>query len=266
MSADRPAERWDGVPVATLRRRWRVPELRVYPSVDSTNDVARDLAGDGARAGTVVLADQQRRGRGRRGRQWTPASGESLLLSMVLRPGADAAGDTVLSIRLGLAAARAIEDETGAVVGIKWPNDLLVDGRKVAGVLCESALAGGRTLYVVAGIGVNLTQPDDAWPPALAGTATSLAARTGEAPRRVALAGRVVRAWLGAARPDAPALSDDELADFARRDVLAGRPVAVEGLPAGTAAGVAPDGGLRLHGERGTRSLVAGSVRALESP
>lgn len=246
---------WHGEAVETWRARWGVPELRVYRTVGSTNDVARTRARAGAPAGTTVLAGAQTRGRGRRGRRWVAGPGQSLLLSMVTRP-ATAAG-AVLSLRLGLAAARAVEERTGLAVGIKWPNDLLVDGRKIAGVLCEAMTEGDRLAFVVAGIGINLQPPADGWPGELVGRASSLA-EEGAPVRLPELAGRVVATWLDALERDGP-LGDDELDGLRRRDVLRGHLVTMDGVR-GTAAGIAPDGGLRLDTGDGIRTVVAGTV------
>lgn len=261
---DARLQEWHGRSVEAWRAAWGVPTLHVFRSAGSTNDVARRLAEDGAPERTTVIADAQSRGRGRRGRVWHAHPGRSLILSMVVRPGARGV-ESVLSIRLGLATARAIEDTVPLAVGLKWPNDLLVDGRKVAGILCEGAIEQGRPAFVVAGTGVNVLQPADVWPEALAGRATSLADRAGLAVEMPALAGRVVARWLDVLDAPADALSPDELDAFRSRDALAGRAVTVEGDPAGVVQGLAPDGALLLADPEGrARRVVSGSVRLLQ--
>lgn len=258
-----PTPTWEGEPVGRLRDRWGVPELRVFERVGSTNDVAREMAEHGAAEGTVVLAGEQLAGRGRRGRPWTAPAGSSLLLSMVLRP-RSLGGESVLPLRLGLAAAHAIEAVAGGRVGLKWPNDLVMDGRKVAGILCEGAVEADRPLHVIAGIGINRSQTDDDWPPDLAGTATSLAAATGRSVPALALAERLVAAWRAAAARHPGTLAPDEVREFDARDILRGRAVVVDGADAGVAAGVAADGALLVEQDGAARRIVSGTVRATD--
>ncbi|MDX1673874.1 MAG: biotin--[acetyl-CoA-carboxylase] ligase [Longimicrobiales bacterium] len=261
---DRERREWHGRAVEEWRRAWGVPTLRVYESVGSTNDIARGMAEDGAEQGSTVVADEQTRGRGRRGRVWRSDPGQSLILSMVARPRSLEA-ESVLSIRLGLAVARAIEEIAPVAVGLKWPNDLMIDGLKVGGMLCEGAVEGERPAYVVAGTGVNVLQPDDAWTGALAGRATSLAARHGAAVSIPRLAGRVVQEWLRVLDRREGRLDPVELDAFRARDVLRGRRVTVDAEKRGVARGVEPDGALRLAGDEGRSTrVVSGTVRVVE--
>lgn len=260
MNDDRAIEvaAWNGAPVETWRERWGLPALRVFRRLASTNDLARELAEQGAAAGSTLIAEEQTRGRGRRGRAWTAAPGQSLLLSMVLRPEAPDTG--ALPLRVGLAAARALEAGTGIAPGLKWPNDLVVGGRKLGGVLCEGALEGGRTSFVIAGVGLNLLQSDDDFPSDLRGTATSVAAAGGR-PDIAALAGRLIRELSIAGRAGGAPLEDDEMAELDRRDVLRGREVTVDGRPAGRADGFDPDGALRVVRDGAARRIITGTIR-----
>lgn len=257
------APAWHGAPPETWRERWGLPDLRIFHAVGSTNDVARELALAGAPAGTVVLADEQTRGRGRRGRDWRAAPGQGLLLSMVLRPaGANAA---ILPLRVGLAAARAVEDAAGIPVGIKWPNDVVVGDRKLGGVLCEGAVAGERHAFVIAGVGLNVLQSDDDFPPDLRGLATSIAAATGRAVDLPALAGKVVARLSMAAEAGGTPLAATELEALARRDVLVGREVTVDGRPAGTAAGIDRSGALLVRKGATIERIYTGTVRPADA-
>lgn len=256
---DHELHEWWGRGVADWKQDWGVPTLRVFRTVGSTNDVAAEMAGEGAAEGTVVLADEQTAGRGRLGRAWSAPAGSSLSLSMVLRPGHRTG--RLLTLRLGLAAARGIERVLPLSVGLKWPNDLVVRGRKVAGILCEARSTGERVDHVVAGIGVNLRQQDDDWPPELRGRATSLAAAAGRPVETPAVAGAVVAEWRAAAAQPALTLSPEEREAFRRRDVLFGQPVRVDGRPAGLADGINPDGALRIQGGEGAGEIIAGTVR-----
>ena len=133
-----------------------------YPNIGSTNDAAKTLARDGAPPGTLVWADQQTAGRGRRGRAWQSPPG-NLYLSLVLRP----SGPPLRAPQLGFVAALALSDAlapyaAGHELRCKWPNDVLLDGRKLAGILLESETGGGEAVdFVIVGMGVNLIAAPD---------------------------------------------------------------------------------------------------------
>ena len=130
--------------------------LYFLPTVGSTNDVAIGLAEDGAPEGTLVVADAQTRGRGRSGQAWQTPPGTALALSLVLRP-RQVRTETAweISVAGALAVADALETE-GAAPSIKWPNDVLLDGRKFCGILAETVWVGGEAESIVLGIGVNV--------------------------------------------------------------------------------------------------------------
>lgn len=255
---------WHDRPVAEWQELWGVPGLRVFRTVGSTSDVARELADADAAEGTLVIADEQTRGRGRRGRSWHAPRASGLLMSMVLRP--RGGSETVLSLRLGMAAARAIETVLPLKISIKWPNDLLVRERKVGGILCEGSFEAGAMTYLVAGVGLNLCQRHDDWPPELAGLASSLSTEAGVAVDPPRLAGRVVTEWLAAAASRSPTLEPDELAAFHSRDALHGRSITIDGREGGTAVGLTDAGGLRVLDKGLERVVVSGTVRAIHQP
>ena len=149
-----------------------------YESVASTNDVARSLADGGAPEGCVVVGETQSAGRGRLGRSWESPAGAGLYVSTILRP--DASVVPLVTIAAGVALARGIETATGLRADLKWPNDLCLGGRKVAGILAE-----GTPRYVVLGFGINVIPA--AYPPEVASRATSLEAERGQAVDRGAL-------------------------------------------------------------------------------
>lgn len=124
-----------------------------YPELKSTMDEAARLADKGAEEGAVVIAERQSAGRGRQGRSWVSQPG-NLLFSVLFRP--DMAQLPFISIIGGVAAARAVRKTTGLEPRIKWPNDLLLEGRKAAGILAESAVVGDSVCYAVLGIGINV--------------------------------------------------------------------------------------------------------------
>jgi BirA family biotin operon repressor/biotin-[acetyl-CoA-carboxylase] ligase len=146
--------------------------LRAYRSVPSTQALARAWAEAGAPEGAVVVADHQTEGRGRRGRAWTAPAGTALLFSLVLRPPLPASRWPEIPLVAGCAVADALEAAAGVAPTLKWPKDVLVGGRKLAGILAEGA--AGASPLVVLGVGVNVSQGDGDWPPDLVGRARSL--------------------------------------------------------------------------------------------
>jgi BirA family biotin operon repressor/biotin-[acetyl-CoA-carboxylase] ligase len=154
--------------------------------VDSTQSMLARLARAGAPDGTVVTARHQTGGRGRRGRAWWDAPGESLLLSVLLRPAVPAGYVSQLSLVAALAVTDALAAAAGVMGGIRWPNDVLVGGSKISGILPDAVCdTDGRVEHAIVGIGINLDQRS--FPPELAGQATSLRLLTGRAhdPARV---------------------------------------------------------------------------------
>lgn len=222
-----------------------------HDRLPSTMDEAHRLAAAGAAHGTAVAARVQDAGRGRRGRSWVSPEG-GLWLSVICRP-ADAAGVGCLSLRAGLAVVDAIEGLLPAVRGLqlKWPNDVLMGGRKLAGVLCEARWEGARPVHVVVGLGLNVVNPI---PPPLAEQAVALAERA--AGVTMSDLAQPLAEAIAAAGLVAGALSARELAVWASRDALLGRPV--NGALSGTAAGIAPDGALLVR-------LDAGAIGRIEA-
>lgn len=280
---------WEDRSAAAWLAEWRqdtgvvLPELLLYESVASTNDVARRLADGGAAAGTTVIANQQSHGRGRAGRPWHAPAGTALLCSLILRsrgPLAETDAPGTIPLRIGLAAARAIDRCTGTRLQLKWPNDLQIEGAKLAGILCEASLAARQGGFVVVGIGLNVNQGEAELPatgtsasttaaasittPAsiAAQPATSLRLATGRAWNRGTLAGAIVAEIMALAERLTAPLSAEERDELAGRDPLLGHPLTVDGKPAGIAAGITPDGALCINGQAGqTTNLRHGTVR-----
>jgi BirA family transcriptional regulator, biotin operon repressor / biotin---[acetyl-CoA-carboxylase] ligase len=153
--------------------------LLYRPETASTNDDARWLALHGAPAGMVVVADYQTRGRGRLDRRWHAPSGSSLLLSVILRPALEPRQVQQVTMICGLALVEAVATEVGLEAGLKWPNDLVVAGAKVAGILAEVGTSGDRLDYVIAGIGLNVNLAPEQLPGSLLTPATSLSRLAG---------------------------------------------------------------------------------------
>ncbi|HTN25784.1 MAG TPA: biotin--[acetyl-CoA-carboxylase] ligase [Solirubrobacteraceae bacterium] len=208
---------------------------------DSTNDRAKALAAAGAPHGTLVTASEQRAGRGRQGRTWTAPAGRALLLSLVLRD---------WPAVLPLAAAVAVADVAGAEAAIKWPNDVLLGGGKVAGILVEGRPQEG---WAVLGIGLNVAVREDDLPVELRGRAATL----GLEPRAIE---PVLAALLGALGSRLAEDPEALLDAFRARDALLGRDVRWQ-HGAGVAAGVDAGGRLLVDLRDGTRAaLDAGEV------
>jgi len=259
----RPLDRWEGRDTGALARSWGLPRLVVLAETASSNDVAREVAEQGAPHGTAVLAEWQSAGRGRRGRSWIGRPGESLLASLVLRPSPGRSVSGALPLRVGLAAADACERTAGCRVAIKWPNDLLVGGRKLGGILCE-AYSTGESGFVVVGIGINVHGAPDAWPPEIAAAATSLDVAAARPVSRLELAAALLPA-LAALDPAAP-LSRSELRDLDGRDALRDRIIELDDGSRGTARGFRTDGALRLEASDGERAITHGSIRHASAP
>jgi BirA family biotin operon repressor/biotin-[acetyl-CoA-carboxylase] ligase len=154
--------------------------IHAYDTVDSTQAVLARLAAEGATEGTVVTARHQTAGRGRRGRHWWDEHGQSLLMSVLLRPPVPTAHAPQLSLVAGLAVAEALATAAGVTARIRWPNDVLVGGKKICGVLPEAvSRADGRVGHVLLGIGINVDQSE--FPDDLRDQATSLRLATGAA-------------------------------------------------------------------------------------
>ncbi len=215
--------------------------------VGSTQDIVHDLGADGAADGAAVVAGEQAEGRGSRGRAWQSPRG-GLWLSVLARP-ANAAPAEALSVRVALYVAEALEAQGIPGVQLKWPNDLMLNGRKAGGILCEARWLGERLGWIAIGVGLNVA---NAVPPELRQQAMALAeVHPGMRPSDLALP--IVQAVRAAAAVTS-ALDARELAGFDRRDGLAGR--RVRSPVPGLAVGVAPDGALRIRRSDGVVELV----------
>ncbi len=158
-----------------------------FRQLQSTNDLAADLATHGAAEGTIVTADQQTRGRGRHGRSWHSPPETGIYVSIVLRPQAPPEKAPGLSLVAALALAESIKPLVGERVRIKWPNDVLISGRKTAGILTELTGHQGRIDHVVVGVGINVNQRSSDFPDDLHDRATSLRRATRKKQSRVEL-------------------------------------------------------------------------------
>lgn len=236
-----------------------------HEELPSTNDEAMRLASEGAPAFSVVVADRQTAGRGRNGRVWVSPPGVGLYVSMILRPNLDIEEIPVLTLLIGVSAAEAVRETTGLSTGLKWPNDVLVNGYKIAGILCEASLgAGGGAPVVIAGLGVNVnTLPQDL-PERPLHPASSLAAESGRLHDRDAL----LDAWIAHTRHWVATLETDGATPLIARwnelDALTGTPVSIAAADgtavAGLDRGVDASGALRVETGNGIAHVIVGDV------
>ncbi|MBX7118163.1 MAG: biotin--[acetyl-CoA-carboxylase] ligase [Gemmatimonadaceae bacterium] len=242
---------WLGHDGAALAARLGLPRVVALPAVGSTMDAAHELAALGAPAGTLVIAERQEAGRGRNGRAWQSAPGAGLWLTLIERPATPAALE-VLSLRVGLALAPALERWTTAPIRLKWPNDLFVGERKLAGVLLEARWRGERPDWVALGVGVNLVVPH--------GVPESAALVDAEAEQALAAVIPAVRAAAARTGP----LTADELSAFAARDFASGRRVSAPAL--GTVRGITASGALLVETLDGIVPVHSGSLVLATTP
>jgi BirA family biotin operon repressor/biotin-[acetyl-CoA-carboxylase] ligase len=235
-----------------------------HEQLASTQDRARELASAGADP-TVIVADEQTAGHGRGERRWLAPAGAGLLASWIFRP--PPAGPALFSVLAGVAVARALEALEVREARLKWPNDVQMGGKKVAGTLAHATTGGedvGAPGVLVLGIGVNVHQGEGDFPPELRGGATSLAA-VGKSVDRLALLARLTAALDRVARPEE---HERAIAEWRSRATLLGREVRIEladrSVLRGRAADLAPDGALVIETAAGRERVVAGEVSVLE--
>jgi len=227
---------------------------RHLSSIDSTNECARRLVIEGAPSGTVVTAGFQTAGRGRRGRAWSAPDGKALLCSAILAP--LELEHSLLPLAVPLAVCEAVESLTPLHCRVKWPNDVWIEGRKLAGVLIEAEPPS----WAVIGIGLNVAIEPDEFPSDLRQPATSMGHGVGVEGALAAVCERLEH-WVDAA-------ADRVVAEFTERDALAGRPVSWTGAGGraaeggGVARGIDERGNLVVVDDDGQRlSLGAGEVQ-----
>jgi len=244
-----------------LTTRFLGHPLRYVPVTASTQPAVHLAAQEGAHEGLVVLTDEQTAGKGRLGRTWQAPFGSSLLLSMLFRPNLHPQQGGRLTMCVGLGAAAAVEEMTGLSIQLKWPNDLLLQGKKLAGVLTETQLDGDSMTYAVVGLGlnVNLTRPPD---DELAATATSLSQALGRSVSRLALLQAILRHI--EAHYDRLQAGHSPYAAWSQRMAFQGQQVQVT-LPhlvlTGAVTGANPDGALLIQDDQGALHAVwAGDV------
>ncbi len=240
-----------------------------YPSINSTNEKAKELAVRGAEEGTLVIADRQTEGRGRSGRHWFSPPELGLYVSVIFRPRIQLQSAFGMHMAVALAAAEATDTvRTQGMMGIKWPNDLVAEGRKVAGVLTELGVQGGELDWCVVGIGLNVNHSMADFPPDIRRRATSLRELSLRRLDRTELLVRMTEGfgvWYGRFLEGG---MDALIPEWRRRSTILGRDVRVE-TPGeaiiGVVRGLAENGALLVELENGTEQVIhAGDVELLQ--
>lgn len=220
----------DGATGEALEHLLELPRVELLETAPSTMDVAHRLAAEGAAPGTLVIADEQTAGRGRGGKTWQSSPGAGLWMTLIERP-LDASGIGVLSLRVGLAAARALDRFAAEPVRVKWPNDLYVDDGKLAGILVEARWREQAVEWVAIGLGINVRQPEG----------VDLAVGLEPGSSRLDVLSELIPAVRVAAQRSGT-LSAAELEEFNARDLARGRECVEPAL--GRVAGITADGEL----------------------
>lgn len=236
-------------------------KIYTFETIDSTNKCAKAVAGVGAGEGTVVIAEHQTAGRGRLGRLWEANPNENLTFSIVLRPKVGPDSLNLLPLYVAVAIAQAIEKTTGLKVECKWPNDLLIARKKVAGILIEGSVKQNQVEFVVIGIGINVNQQN--FGGELAPKATSLRLACGKEIDRV----KLFRESLLALESTYPTVCltgfQSVLPQWLSRSTMINKPISVSqqgNLISGVVKGLSRDGGLILQSEGAEKTLFAGDV------
>ena len=254
----------DDVPAKQLAQRWGVPQVGVFRRLGSTLDAIHDLGAQGAPHGTVVLAEEQTAGRGRGANSWQSPRSTGIYCSVILRPALPPSDVLALSLAAGLAVQAAIHDVDSRIeIDLKWPNDVLLNGKKVCGILAEMNAEATRVRYIVVGIGINVNQAS--FPKDL--PAASLRLATGSEWSRVELAGALLKSLDREYRQLADDADSKEsiLRRFAENSSwVLGKRVRIEENGSafeGTTEGLDSRGFLHVRTPHGLQTVLSGTVR-----
>jgi BirA family transcriptional regulator, biotin operon repressor / biotin---[acetyl-CoA-carboxylase] ligase len=255
----------DGLSTSIMGR-----EILCFDSIDSTNNLAKKIAHEGCVDGTVVVAEIQTAGRGRLGRSWASTAKKGIWMSIVLRPALPPEDIQVITLAAAAAVARTIRRVTGISAGIKWPNDIILDGRKVCGILTEMSSDMEQVNFIVLGIGMNVNHAAEDFPPELQLVATSLAAHAARSNPDRSMFNRceIIRTLLEELEPLYTAINNgavEEIIDEWRRySVTLGRQIKASVRNSeyiGTAVDITKDGKLVVDCNDGQRrEFISGEV------
>lgn len=231
-----------------------------FEKIDSTNAYAKSIAEE-AEEGTVILADEQSAGRGRFARSWISEPGKNLLFSIILKPRLPADRIALLSLAAGIAVALAIEEVSGLKTDCKWPNDILIDGKKVCGILAESSFARSAPISLIIGIGLNVNQLN--FPKELQSTASSISLIAGKVFDRDLILNSILEQlellYLRIGKDE----SDYIIQSFKARCAMLGNDVTIQSgneSIQGIASDIDRNGALMITTTKGIRKVLAGDV------
>lgn len=242
-------------------------DIRVFQETTSTNDIVEKLARDGVNEGVAVFAESQTKGRGRMGRRWVSPPGKGLWFSLLLRPRLRPTAVTQITVIAATALVRAIQKETGLMPDIKWPNDIWINGRKVAGVLTEMSAELDTVKHVTLGIGLDVNLEEWELPAELRHIATSLRIESGRPLDRAQMAATLLKElefdYQRINRGNFETVADE----WEQRCITVGRQVSINlGLKVlrGRAEALDADGALLLRSEHGHLERIIGGDVTLE--
>lgn len=244
--------RFDGATREQLERALDLARVELLEATTSTLDVAHKLASQGAPSGTLVIANEQTAGRGREGRTWQSSPGAGLWITLIERP-ADTSGLGVLSLRVGLVAAEALDRFAAEPIRLKWPNDLYVDERKLGGILVEARWREATVEWVAIGLGINVRPPENME------SAASLEPGTD----RLDVLGELIPGVRAAAQARGP-LRSEEMDEFNARDLARGKTCVQPAL--GRVAGISETGELLVAMADAVTPFRSGSLVLEELP
>jgi len=236
-------------------------EIVNFQTIDSTSSHAKILASEGAEEGTVVIAEEQLHGRGRQGRSWHATPGKNLTFSLILRPKIDISQIGMIPLFAGVAVLLGIQSATGNTLSLKWPNDILHDGRKICGILVESVVFRHELSAVVVGIGLNVNERD--FPPSLRNTSASLVMDGRPDLDRASILAKILLHLEQMYPLLQPARKAELISLWTQHCRHIGKEITVHDageMIHGVALGIADDGGLMLETEDGIKKIISGEV------
>ena len=234
---------------------WVAKEVLYFDTIDSTNIKAQELAEKGYPSGTLVVADKQESGKGRRGRSWVSPSGTGIFMTLMIKPDINPNNASMLTLVAALAVAKAITSVTGEEALIKWPNDIVVNSKKVCGILTEMTSAGP-----VMGIGINVNQSEDGFPPELRNIASSLKIIRKREFCRAQIIAAVIEE-LDLINAGFPEKREEYLKEYRENCAVIGEEISIERgeeIKKGRAVEIAENFGLEVIFEDGEREVITG--------
>lgn len=238
----------------------------ILDTVDSTNTYLKSLARQGTHEGTMVIAEEQTAGRGRLGRTWDSQKSKNLTFSLLLKPTVNHEHFGVISLLVGVAVARALHSTTSLPVECKWPNDVLISGKKVCGILCEMVSNANQSLSIIVGIGINVNQTE--FPGEIRETASSLSLEAGMLFDRVNVLQKVleeIEYWYIQFQENK---SDEIIQEWKKHSTMIGSIISIrqnENIMTGIFTDVSNDGALMLECNGSMHRILAGDVSVVKS-